>query len=101
MTMDLNFSWNFKDFAIRNYRNFKSEINTYYPIELVKYTDREHKHCYTVAMWWRDEEGYELHFVGSRPFDDISPDEIKTIWRQLQAAQKMLDEYFNATEGDA
>lgn len=39
-----------------------------------------------------------LHFVGARPFDDISPDEIADIWPQLQAAQTMLDAYFDATK---
>ena len=29
---------------------------------------------------------------------DINPDEMRSIWTQLQAAQKMLDAYFEACE---
>ena len=52
-----------------------------------------------IPAWWiRDDEGYELHFVGGRPFRDISPEEMAMIWPQLQAAQTMLDAYFDATK---
>ena len=39
---------------------------------------------------WRDCK------VGNRPMVDIEPEEMKSIWAQLQAAQKMLDAYFEA-----
>ena len=64
------------------------------PIELIKYFDEKHSSCYVVA--WFEDEGYELHFVGNRPMVDIEPEEMKSIWAQLQAAQKMLDVYFEA-----
>lgn len=74
-----------------------SAIRRAIPVELVKW-DEGHHHCYVVAWWIRDDEGYELHFVGGRPFRDISPEEMAAIWPQLQAAQTMLDAYFDATE---
>lgn len=67
------------------------------PVKLVKW-DEDHHYCYVVAWWICDDEGYKLYFVGGRPFRDISPEEMATIWPQLQAAQTMLDAYFDATE---
>lgn len=96
------FSWEFKNFAIRtmhkNYEDRNSPIRKDCPIELIKYLDDKHSSCYVVAWFRLDDEGYELHFVGSRPFKDISADEMQSIWPQLQAAQKMLDAYFEACE---
>ena len=96
-------SWEFKNFAINtrheDYRDRNSPIRKNCPIELVKYCDKNHSSCYTVVWFELDDEGYELHFVGDRSMKDISADEIKSIWPQLQAAQKMLDAYFEACEG--
>ena len=66
--------------------------------ELVGYEDvetRSHEALASLVVHL-DDEGYELHFVGNRPMVDIEPEEMKSIWAQLQAAQKMLDAYFEA-----
>ena len=97
---DFDFSWKFKDFHIRtrhdNWNDRNSPINRNCPLELVKYLDDKHSSCYTVAWFQLDCEGYELHFIGNRPMIDISAKEMASIWVQLQAAQKMLDAYFDA-----
>lgn len=99
---NFDFSWQFGNFGIRTmhqcYEDKKSPLNKNAPIELVKYLDEGHKQCYVVAWFRLTSEGYELHFVGNRPMKDIGPDEMKDIWSQLQAAQKMLDVYFEACE---
>lgn len=99
-----DFSWQFKNFEIRalhqNRTDKSSSLQKNCPIELVKYFSEEHNSCYVVAYFAHNEEGYELHFVGNRPFKDISPNEMKSIWRQLQAAQKMLDAYHEACQDD-
>lgn len=102
-----DFHWRFGRFEIATVREkytndeFRydndSEIRRDIPVELVKW-DKEHRYCYVVAWWVRNSEGYALHFVGARPFNDISPDEMADIWPQLQAAQTMLDAYFDATK---
>lgn len=102
-----DFHWRFGCFEIATVREkytndrFRydngSAIRRAIPVELIKW-DEGHHNCYVVAWWIRDDEGYELHFVGGRPFRDISPEEMATIWPQLQAAQTMLDAYFDATE---
>lgn len=97
-----NFEWEFKNYAIRTCHQIwgdkNSPIRKNCPVELIRFNDESHSSCYTIAFWCRDEEGYELRFVGSRPFVDITADEMSSIWNQLRAAQKMLDEYFEADE---
>ncbi len=102
---DFNFSWKFKNFEIRTVHDGTDKKNLplrkEYPVELVKYFDERHDSCYVVAMFKLEDEGYELHFVGNRPMKDIEPEEMCSIWRQLQAAQKMLDAYFKACKDEA
>lgn len=99
---DFNFSWKFKNFEIhtvhQDSKDKNSPIRKNCPVELIKYVDEKHSSCYVVAWFELDKEGYELHFIGNRPMVDIDPDEMKSIWFQLQAAQKMLDAYFEACE---
>lgn len=102
MTQDFQFSWKFKNFGIHTVYEGEAEKNKklrkHCPVELVRYFDDKHSSCYVVAYFELDDEGYELHFVGNRPLKDISAEDMKSIWPQLQAAQKMLDAYFEACE---
>lgn len=102
MNQNFEFSWEFKNFCIRTVHQGDDEKNKKLrkdcPIELVRYFDDRHKSSYVVAWYRLDECGYELHFIGSRPLNDISGEEMAFIWPQLQAAQKMLDAYFQACE---
>ena len=99
---NFEFRWEFGDFCIRtnheDWEDTSSPIRKSYPIELIRYLDKSHKSCYVVAWFVQKDEGYELHFIGNRPLKDISTENIGEIWRQLQAAQKMLDAYFEACE---
>lgn len=107
---DLNFSWKFKDFWITSvHKEWKNEEHDYdretairygHPIEICKYNP-DHKTRYTIAIFERDKDGYyELRSVGNRLFDDVDASEISDIWVQLQAVQKMLDAYAEATYYD-
>ena len=102
MNKRFDFSWEFRNFEVRtcheDYENKNSPLQKNCPIELVKYFDDKHTSCYVVAYFRLDDEGYELHFVGNRPMQDISGDEMASIWTQLCAAQKMLDAYFEACQ---
>lgn len=106
---DFDFHWKFGRFEIATVRErytnegFRydndSPIRRNIPVELVKW-DEDHASCWVVAWWVRSSEGYELRFIGGRPFHDIEPDEIAEIWRQLQVAQSMLDMYFEASSDE-
>ena len=108
MNENFNFSWEFNDFKIQTIHERYDVVNKCYdkstplrkncPIELIKYFDDEHSSCYVVAWFELNDEGYELRGIGNRLFEEINADEISEIWIQLQAAQKMLDAYFEACE---
>ena len=101
---NFEFNWEFRNFCIRtvheDYKDKNSPLRKNHPIELIKYFDEKHKSCYVVAYFALDEGGYELHFVGNRPMKDITPETMSSVWSQLQAAQKMLDAYFEACESE-
>jgi len=63
--------------------------------EIVKWHDGE-KTCHTIAAWRRGKEGYDLYFIGGRPFDACDGD---VFWRLAKTGQDHLDDYFE--EADA
>lgn len=103
MVNDINFDWSFDEFEIRvrqdRRSNDEEDAPARLPIELVKW-DEARKNCFTLAWWRATSEGYELQFVGARPFVEIGADDIAVIWPQLRAAQKMLDAYYEAWTGE-
>jgi hypothetical protein len=52
----------------------------------------EDQYCYVLAYWEEGKEGYDLHFVGTRPFaNDVSP----SIFMSLaKTGQSLLDAVF-------
>lgn len=62
--------------------------------EIVKWANDMNKkeYCWTVAYWNKGKEGYDLQFVGSRPFDVDN----KLFMKLAKQGQQMLDDAFNA-----
>ena len=96
----LEFSWKYEDYELRacptRLVRFKDdEPNS--TIDFVKWqTGADGKRsCFSLAYWRRDDEGYELKFVGGRPFVYIEPEHIEIIWKALRVAQKVLDAWFD------
>lgn len=59
--------------------------------EVVKWDGEERPSCYTIAYWSKGSEGYELRFVGNRPFGVN-----ETLFMELaKCGQLILDSYFN------
>jgi hypothetical protein len=57
-------------------------------LEIVKWIETSTRHCYTLAIFRPTKEGYELGFIGNRPFDDkVSTD----FWTIAKMAQAILD----------
>jgi hypothetical protein len=94
----LEFSWKYKDYELRacpeRLVRFDNEPNE--TIDLVKwYTNTNgEKRCYSLAYWRKNDEGYYLHFVGNRPFQDILLEDVEVVWKALRVAQKVLDGWF-------
>ena len=92
---ELNFSIRYKDYEIRAcpkllVRLDPSDKNE--TVELLKYNDDGF--CFTLLYFVKKSSGYELKFVGDRPFEYIDEQDLKFLWRELKHAQEILNEYF-------
>lgn len=52
--------------------------------------------CYTLVFYERDNEGYNIHFIGPRPFDE-SVDR-NDFWKLLKFGQKICDACFRVEQ---
>lgn len=98
--MSLIMSFKYKDYELRACpkhlaRFSPEEKNT--TIDFVKWnTDSTgRKYCFSLAYFVRDSEGYDLRFVGSRPFEYIADEDVKIVWSALKHAQEILNEFFH------
>jgi hypothetical protein len=66
--------------------------------EIVKWTTTTTRHCYTLAVFDQDKEGYNLRFIGNRPFDD----KIRStdFWAITKMAQAILDLFWSRNHDD-
>lgn len=51
--------------------------------------------CYTLMWFKKGREGYNIEFVGNRPFDDGLSDKL---WELMRYAQDLLDDEFRFLE---
>jgi len=64
--------------------------------EIIEWSEPERKSCYVVAFWNMGKEGFDLHFVGDRPFHDTVSREV--FFQLAELGQKQLDSYFRHIE---
>ena len=90
-----DFHWAYDDFEVRSTRNARGEPYT----ELVKWYDDQSgiRLCYTIAYWRKDDEGWDLRFVGDRMLE-LSRLHIEKVWAPLCASQIMLQAWFDDQE---
>jgi len=51
--------------------------------------------CFTIARWIRHSEGFNLEFIGRRPFNNI---DVFTFMALAEIGQTKLEEYYNEQE---
>jgi hypothetical protein len=56
-------------------------------------SNSEHEYCYTLARWEKSKEGYDLKFIGPRPFKDEI--DSKLFWELAKYGQKIVDADFD------
>ena len=56
-------------------------------------SNSEHEYCYTLARWEKSKEGYDLKFVGSRPFKDEVDSNL--FWELAKYGQKIADAVYD------
>jgi len=60
---------------------------------IVEWDEGAKPHCWVLLFWKRHREGYDIHFVGDRPFR--TSESLKTLWKLMKHGQKMLGKNFN------
>jgi len=53
-------------------------------------------HCWAIAYWIKGKEGYDLKFVGDRPFANTV--DKYTFWMLAKAGQMILEQFFEMEE---
>lgn len=90
--MEFEFHWEYADFEIRTKKAYHRDVPY---IELVKWeTDSSgRRSCFTLAYWYSEgDDGWDLRFVGDRPWRYIAELDVSKIWKQLFLAQEMLED---------
>ena len=87
-----------KDLEFRRTKSLHDDPKFYW--EIVKWdkmeSDGEEKeYCFTLAVWDKNSEGWELRFVGSRPFELYG---MEIFWELTTFGQKYLNALFDLTE---
>jgi hypothetical protein len=58
-------------------------------VEIIKWNENKENHCYTLAIFEKTKGGYELRFIGSRPFrEEINH---KNFWNVAKICNDILD----------
>lgn len=91
------FHWEYADFGVRTAHRGLDD-SPY--VELVHYyydKSSGRRYCYTIAYWTKDDEGWDLRFVGDRMLE-LSQLHIEKVWPQLCAAQIALQAWYQDQE---
>jgi hypothetical protein len=89
----MNFSLRINDLEARSCDRHLFISEPHDRAEIVKWgSDNKERHCFTVAYWEKSKDGYNLKFVGNRPF------EIDTILFMdiAKQGQRILDDIFDS-----
>lgn len=104
MTFDYNFKY--KDYELRacpkSLAKFNDEDAPNETIELVKwrFNDKD-PYCFTIAYWKKDDEGYNLYFVGERFVKYILSEDVPILWKALTSAQSFLDSWYAISDKES
>lgn len=87
------FNFRVKDLEVRSCDENLLTDGKHDKAEIVKWAEGtdKNKYCFTVAYWEKSKEGYNLLFVGGRPFDEDS----MLFMKLAKQGQQMLDAAFN------
>ena len=97
----MKFSIRIKDLEVRSCGKGLILDKIHDTAEIIKWSmatynhDDEHQkknYCYVLAYWTKEKEGYDLKFVGSRPFDNLV--DRHHFWTLAKIGQEFLDIWF-------
>lgn len=86
MIPDINIkykNYEFRSVNAKLIRDWKLET-----VELVKWNK---DHCFTLLYWKKEKKGFNITFIGERPFENIKEKDVMEIWRIMSLIQKYLN----------
>ena len=104
--MTFNYNFKYKDYELRacpkGLAKFNDEDALNETIELVKwrFNDKD-PYCFTIAYWKKNDEGYNLHFVGERFVKYILSEDVSILWKALASAQSFLDSWYAMSDEES
>lgn len=87
-----------QDLEFRQAKTFGKETKIYWEIvkwDKMKLDGEKKEYCFTLATWDKDDGGWSLGFIGSRPFE---LDGMGIFWELANFGQKYLNALFDLTE---
>jgi hypothetical protein len=98
---ELNFNWKYKNYELRACPPSLVKLNSEdknTTIDFVKWsgpiTD-ENRCCVSIAYFVKTNDGYDLKFVGNRPFEHIESEDLPLCWDALKMASNLLNSWQN------
>lgn len=91
----MKFSFRLEDLEVRSCGEHLLSGGNHDRAEIVKWDKNTNgeEYCFAVAYWDKTKDGYNLKFVGKRPFSINNKD---NFWKLAQQGQVLLEEEFNA-----
>ena len=96
---ELNFNWKYKDYELRACPSCLVKLNPNdknITIDFVKWLfdyENEEKRCISIAYFVKTKEGYDLKFVGNRPFEHVESEDLAVCWAALEMAYNLLNSW--------
>lgn len=93
-----------EDLEFRKTPRIGREDEHYYEIVRFYHDKTEQRYCYTLLQWQRQSEGWDIKFIGNRPFMYINQDSLNSgvdcekFWSFLEYCQGYLDNEFRFEE---
>jgi len=103
LTGELDFNWKYKDYELRACPTSLARLNPddkNTTIDFVKWfrpADGKKPYCFSIAYFVKDNEGYDLKFVGDRPFKYIEEEDLLVCWTALKMASGLLNNWHSLT----
>jgi hypothetical protein len=87
--------WTYGNYTVRSVdHDWTGETLPYVELTYTNYDERGIAHTIVLATYHWNEDGGDLRFVGSRPFEFIKDIDIQRIWYELWNICEMLDHWY-------
>ena len=95
LTGELNFNWKYKNYELRACPPSLVKLNSEDKNTTIEFIKWNGDTCFTLAYFLKGNGGYDLKFVGDRPFEHIENNDLLSCWKALKMAYNLLINWQN------